>query len=54
MKGTLALLKDNWLTIVLVIVLVGELAFVFIVWGIIGNLLYMLLGGQSSIFLGLL
>ena len=54
MKGTLALLKDNWLTIVLVIVLVGELAFVFIVWGIIGNLLCMLLGGQSSIFLGLL
>lgn len=54
MKRTLALFKDNWLTIVLVLVLVGEIAFVFVVWGIIGQLLYMLLGGQSSIFLGLL
>lgn len=54
MKRTLALFKDNWLTIFLILVLVGELAFVFIVWGIIGQLLYMLLGGQSSIFLGLL
>lgn len=54
MKGTLALIKDNWLIIVLVAILIGELAFVFIVWGIIGQLLYMLLGGQSSIFLGLL
>lgn len=54
MKGTLALLKDNWLVIFLILVLVGELAFIFIVWGIIGQLLYMLLGGQSSIFLGLL
>ena len=54
MKRTLALFKDNWLTIVLILVLVGEIAFVFAVWGIIGQLLYMLLGGQSSIFLGLL
>lgn len=54
MKGTLALLKDNWLVIFLILVLVGELAFIFAVWGIIGQLLYMLLGGQRSIFLGLL
>lgn len=54
MKRTLALFKDNWLVIFLILVLVGELAFVFIVWGIIGQLLYMLLGGQRSIFLGLL
>lgn len=54
MKRTLALIKDNWLVIFLILVLVGELAFIFVVWGIIGQLLYMLLGGQSSIFLGLL
>lgn len=54
MKRTLALIKDNWLTIFLVFILVGEIAFIFAVWGIIGQLLYMLLGGQSSIFLGLL